>query len=157
VKRLVETEKVDERHAIRILRQNDHDSAGYMHSFFNADWNDATLYDLLINTQKLSPATAVQLVIDSVHSREIQEGIEDGKEKLAELALVRKAEAKLVAILGSDLHHVEIRVEKGAVVLRGAVTSPVLKEECERTVAGLEGVGHVENQLSVTRYYGYGG
>ncbi len=156
VKRLVESEGIDEKHAVRTLQQSDHDSAGYMHSFFNADWNDASLYDLLINTEKLSPATAVQLIIESVHSGEIQEGVEKGKEKLAELALVQKAEAKLVAILGSELPHVEIRAEKGVVFLTGAVTSPVLKEECERTVATLEGVEHVENQLLVTQYYRYG-
>jgi cytidylate kinase len=155
VKRLVESERVDEKHAVRMLRQSDNDSAGYIHSFFNADWNDASLYDLLINTEKLSPATAVQLIIDSVQSREVQEGVEKGKEKLAELALVQKAEAKLVAILGSDLHHVEIRAEKGVVFLRGTVFSPMVKEECERTVAALEGIEHVENQLSVAQYYRY--
>ncbi len=156
VKRLVESERIDEKHAVRMLRQSDLDSAGYIHSFFNADWNDASLYDLLINTQKLSPATAVQLIIDAVHSREIKEEVEKGKEKLAELALVQKAEAKLVPMLGSDLQHVEIRAERGVVFLRGAVTSPVLREECERTLAALEGVEHVENQLSVTQYYRYG-
>jgi cytidylate kinase len=155
VKRLVESERVDEKHAVRMLRQSDHDSAGYIHSFFYADWNDANLYDLLINTEKLSPATAVQMIIDSVHSREIQEEVEKGKDELEELALVQKAEAKLAVLLGSDFHHLEIWAEKGVVFLRGSVTSPVLKEECERTVAALEGVEHVENQLSVGQYYRY--
>ncbi len=156
LKRLVESERIDEKHAVRTLQQSDHDAAGYMLSFFNAALNDATLYDLLINTEKLSPATAIQMIIVSLQSREIQEGVEKGKEKVAELALVQKAEAKLVPILGSDLHHVEIQAEKGVVFLKGAVTSSVLKEECERTVAALEGVERVENQLSVAQYYRYG-
>jgi cytidylate kinase len=155
VKRLAESERIDEKQAVRMLRQSDRDSAGYIQSFFHADWNDAALYDLLINTEKLSLATAVQMIIDSVQSREIREGVERGKEKLVELALVRKAEARLVAVLGSNFRHVEVRSEKGIVFLRGAVTSPVLKEECERTVAALEGVEHVENELSVTQYYPY--
>jgi osmotically-inducible protein OsmY len=50
---------------------------------------------------------------------------------------------------------VEIRAEKGVIFLRGTVTSPVLKEECERRVAALEGVERVENQLSVTEDYRY--
>ena len=152
VKRLMESERIDEKLAVRIFRQSDRDSAGYIQSFFHTDWNDATLYDLLINTEKLLPATAIQLIIDSVHSGEIQEGVEKGKEKLAELVLVQKVEAKLMPIIGSDRHHVEIRVEKGVVLLRGAVTSDMLKEECERAVAALEGVEHVENQLSVAGY-----
>jgi len=82
--------------------------------------------------------------------------VEKGKEKLTELALVQKAEAKLIPILGSDRHHVEVRVEKGVVVLKGVVTSDMLKEECERVVEALEGVEHVENQLAVAQYPAYG-
>jgi len=157
VKRLVESERVDEKQAVRILRQSDRDSAGYIHSFFHADWNDATLYDLLINTERLSPDTAGRMIVDSVHSKKIQEGVEMGKEKLAELALVQKAEAKLVTVLGPDLSQVEIQAERGVIFLRGSVSFPVLKEECERTVAALEGVERVENQLAVVSYYRYGG
>lgn len=156
VKRLVWSKRADEKYAVRMIRQSDQDSAGYIQSFFHADWNDANLYDLLINTENLSQTTAVQLILDSVHSREIQEGVEKGKERLAELALVQKAEAKLISVLGSDLSYVEIRAEKGTVFLRGAVTSDLLKEECERAVAALDEVSHVENQLSVAQYPRYG-
>jgi len=157
VKRLVESERIDKKHAIRTLQQSDLDSAGYIQSFFNADWNDASLYDLLINTEKLSPETAVQLIINSVQSREIQEGVEKGKEELADLALVQKAEAKLITVLGFDPRPVEIRAEKGRVFLRGAVSSDAFKEECERVIGAIEGVEHVENELSVSQYYGYAG
>ena len=156
VKRLVESERIDEKRAARILRRSDHDSAGYVYSFFHADWNDASLYDLIINTEKLSPPSAVQLIIDSIHSGEIQEGVEKGKGKLAELALVQRAKAKLVPILGSDLYHVEIRAEGGILILRGEVASSGLKEDCERRVAALEGIDGVENQLSVAEHYRYG-
>jgi len=149
VKRLVSSQGVDEKYAIPILRQSDQDSAGYIQSSLHADWNDASLYDLLINTQNLSQTTAVQLIIDSVHSREMQEGVEKGKEKLAELALVEKVEAKLVPILGSGLHQLEIRAEKGGIFLKGTVLSSKLlsselKDECERAVTALEGVERVE-------------
>jgi cytidylate kinase len=153
LKRLMEIERLDEKRAIRILRQSDRDSAGFIHSFFHADWNDASLYDLLINTEKLSSATVGQSIIDVVRSREIQEGLERGKEKLEELALVQKAEAELVSVLGSDIQNIELQAEKGVVFLRGSVTSSVLKEECERKVAVLAGVERVENQLMVTQHY----
>ena len=155
VKRLAESARVDEKHAVRLVRRSDHDSAGYIHSFFNADWNDASLYDLMINTERLSPSAALQLILDSTSSGEIKEGEEKGREKLADLALIQKIEAKLVAILGTDLHHVEILAVKGAVILRGAVTSSALKEECGKIVVALEGVKQVDNQLLVSQYYGH--
>jgi cytidylate kinase len=155
VKRLMEKEGIDEKHAARIFRQSDRDSAGYIQSFFHADWNDASLYDLLINTDRLSLATAVQLIIDSVQSREVQEGGEKGGEKLADLALAQKAEAKLITALGYDPRPVEIRAEKGVVFLLGTVSSPTLREKCERVIAAMEGVSHVKNELTVAQYYGY--
>jgi hypothetical protein len=151
----VESERVDEKHAIRTLQQSDHDSAAYIHSFFNADWEDAILYDLLINAEKLSATTAVQLIINSAQSREIQEGVEKAKGDLADLTLVQKAEANLITTLGDDPRPVEIRAEKGVVVLRGTVSSSALKKDCERIIAAMEGVDHVENELSVAQYYQY--
>jgi len=153
VKRLLWSKRGDDKYTVRMLRRIDQDSAGYVQSFFHADWDDASLYDLLINTENLSQTTAVQLILDSVHSREIQEGVEKGKEKLEGLALVQKAEANILPILGTEHHQVEIRLENGKAVLRGVVTSDRLKEECERAVASLEGVGHVENQLSVVPFH----
>ena len=155
VKRLMEKEGIDEKHAVRIFRESDRDSAGYIHSFFHADWNDVSLYDLLINTEKLSAAFAVQLIIDSVQSREVQEGVEKGREKLADLALAQKAEAKLITALGYDPRPVEIRAEKGVVFLLGTVSSSALRERCERVIAGMEGVSHVKNELTVAQQYRY--
>jgi cytidylate kinase len=153
VKRLIWAKKADEKYAAQMLRRFDHDSAGYIQSFFRVNWDDPSLYDLMINTAKLSRAAAVQMIADSLSSREIQEGVEKGKEKAADLVLVRKAETRLMPLLGSDYHHLEIRAEKGVIFLRGTVTSRLLKEECERITAVLEGVKHVENQLSIAKHY----
>jgi cytidylate kinase len=153
VQRLVERERIDEKSAIRKLHQGDHDSAGYIHSFFHADWDDATLYDLLINAEKLSPTTMVDLIVDSSQSTEIQEGVERGRAELDDLALAQKAEAQLIAALGFDPSLVEIRAENGTVILRGSVSSDGLKEKCARVITSMEGVKHVENELTVAQQY----
>jgi len=151
VRRLTESERVDEKHAAGILRRNDHDAFGYIQSFFYVDWNDPSLYDLLINSAKLSVEAAVQLIVDSVHAPEVRGGEIKVQEKLADLALLQKVEARLMDILGVGFRQVEVRAEKGVVVLRGGVVSPAQKEDCERTISGLEGVKRVENHLSVFR------
>ena len=153
LRRLMESEGVDERHAGLMIRQSDHDSSGYIKSFFNADWDDPNLYDLIINTEKLSVKTGMKLIIEAVHSPEIQAGAEKAAEKLADLALVQRAEAKLLETLGDEVWSVEIMAERGVVFLNGAVTSSVNKENCERALAGMEGVEQVKNQLSVIQYY----
>ena len=151
VRRLIESQRVDEKYAAGILRRSDQDSFGYIQSFFCVDWNDPSLYDLLINSAKLSLESAVQLIIDSVRAPEIRGGEEKVQEKLVDLALLQKVEAKLIDLLGVDFRQVEVRAEKGVVVLRGRVVSQVQKEDCERTISGLEGVNRMENHLSVIR------
>jgi cytidylate kinase len=156
VKRLVEKGEMDEKHAARILRQSDQDSSGFIQTFFNVNWDDPNLYDLFLNTKNLSQETAVKVLVDSVQSPEIRKGEEQAQEKLADLALGRKAEAKLLDVLGLDIRHVEVEAGKGIVTLKGSVISIRSKENCERVISGMEGVTTVENYLTVSPYYRYG-
>ena len=156
LRRLMESEGVDEKHAGLMIRQSDHDSSGYIKSLFNADWDDPNFYDLLINTDKLSVQTGAKSIIESVHSPEIQAGAEKAAEKLADLALVQKVEAKLLEISGYEVRRVEVSAEEGIIFLRGEVTSDLNKDNCERVAISFEGVKRVENQLLVVAPYRYG-
>jgi cytidylate kinase len=157
LRRFMEQQKTDEKQATRILRRSDRDSAGFIQSFFDVDWDNAALYDLVINTHKISVDTAVKIILESIRSPEIQEGGKRAEEKLFDIALQQKAEATLLGILGVEIRHVNLQVERGTVILRGAVGSAEEKERCERALAGLERVGRVDNQLFVTEHYRFGG
>lgn len=155
VKRLSEQRWVDESQAHRVLRRSDEDSAGFLRSFFDVDWDDQSLYDLVINTQKLSIESAVEMVLKVMQSPEIKDGEKKAAKKLADLALVQKVEAALLSIVGGNLRQISIQIEDGVVTLSGAVTSGVDQEGCQRAVAGIKGVKRVENQLLVSHYHGY--
>ncbi len=150
LKRLMESERVEEKQAHRMLRQSDQDSAGYIQSFFNAGWDDPNLYDLLINTEKLSVTSALQLITRTASSSEIQDGVGKAAERLADLVLINRAEEKLVELIGERSRFVEIKAQKGVLFLEGSVDSPASKEKCEQTMAGLEGIMGVENKLFIT-------
>ena len=149
LQRLLGSERMEEKQAHWMLRQSDQDSAGYIQSFFNAEWDDPNLYDLLINTDRLSVATAIQLIVRSASSPEIQDGVEEAGERLADLVLATRAEEKLAARMGEKSRFVEIKAEKGVLLLAGQVDSPLSKENCEQALAGLEGIIRVENKLLI--------
>jgi hypothetical protein len=155
IRRIMEKEGMDERQAVRHLRRNDEDSAGFIRSFFNMDWEDSNLYDLVINTQKLSVDTGVDMILESIVSPEIKEGEKRGQEKLADLVLFQKVDSTLMRVIGMGSRDMSIHVEGGVVTLEGTVTSSVNKENCERAVASVEGVKKVNNQLSISFHYGY--
>lgn len=156
VQRLMAQQGGDEKLVARNLRRSDEDSAGFIHSFFEEDWENPNLYDLVINTKKVSITNGRQIILESLKAPEVQEGEKKADEKLADLALFQKVEATILGLLGIDIRHLSIQVEKGVVILRGAVNSETEKEKCERAVAGLEGVHQVDNHLYVTEHYRFG-
>ncbi len=147
----------DEKQALRALRRSDRDSAGFIRSFFDVDWNDPALYDLVINTQKVSVETAVNLILQSIQSPEIREAGKMTRDKLGDLVLMRKVEASLWGVLGIDVRHINLQVENGTIVLRGAVGAAADKEHCQKVISGIEGVKRVDNQLFITEHYRFGG
>jgi len=119
------------------------------------DWDDPGLYDLMINTRHLSAEEAGRMIMEWALSLETKEGGRRNREKLEDLALVRKVEESLQVVLGSGLQHIDITAERGVVSLKGTVISNLLKEDCQNAVACIKGVNRVNNQLSVGEDSGY--
>jgi len=156
IRRIMEQHGVNEKQAFRLLRRSDEDSAGFIQSFFKVDWEDPSLYDLVINTQKLSADTAVMMILEAIQSPEIKEGGKKTERKLADLILLQKVESTLMGLLGMGFTYMNIYVEEGVVTLDGTVTSGPDMANCERAVASIEGVQRVNNHLSVTQVYRFG-
>jgi len=155
LKRILTAEGGDERKAGRILSRSDRDSAGFLRSFFEVDWEDRTLYDLMINTEKLAMETAVKLIVESISSPEIQEGEKASDAKLADLALTQKVEVALMRILGIGFGNVTVLVKGGIVSLSGQVASERLEEDVRRAIKQIEGVKGVNCQFYINaQYYG---
>jgi cytidylate kinase len=155
LRRILAAEGGDEKRASRILSQSDHDSAGFLRSFFEVDWGDQALYDLVINTDKLSAESGVKVIVDSVSSPQIREGEKASETRLAELALTQKVEVVLMRILGIGFGNVTVQVKGGFVSLSGQIASERLKEDALRAIKQIEGVTGVNGQLYVyAQYYG---
>jgi cytidylate kinase len=148
IRRIMDQQGINEKQAFRILRHSDEDSAGFIQSFFKADWEDPSLYDLIINTQKLSVDTAIMMILEAVYSPEIKDGEKKIEEKLADLILFRKVESTLMDLLGMGFKFINIHVEEGVVTLDGSVSSTIDMANCERAVASIEGVQRVNIHLS---------
>lgn len=147
LKRIMEREGHDERNGEKILRRSDRDSAGYIRSFFGADWDNQTLYDMVINTHTISTDTGVKMIINTIDSPEFKESSKEALEKLADLALLQKVEARLIEIPGVNIQ--ASSVEKGVVTLIGTANSDGVKEGCEGAISSLKGVNRVNAEIRV--------
>ncbi len=59
----------DRETATRVLQETDNARRRYVQSNFERDINDPHTYDLIINTEKIAPATAAQLVLRAMLER----------------------------------------------------------------------------------------
>jgi cytidylate kinase len=150
IRRVMNEQGINEKQAFRLLRHSDEDSAGFIQTFFKVDWKDPRLYDLVINTQKLSVDSAVMMILDAVQSPAIKESEKIMEVRLADLILYQIVESVLMGLLGLGYKYISIFVSEGTVTLDGMVTAGTDLTNCERAVAGIEGVQRVNNRLSVT-------
>lgn len=63
IPRIMERLKVDAEEAERQVRQSDRERARYHKHFYGVDWQDPTLYDLMLNTDRLTLDKATELVM----------------------------------------------------------------------------------------------
>jgi cytidylate kinase len=65
---IIKREGVKWREAAHRVRRADEQRAGYLRRFYNVDWLDSSLYDLVICTDKISKEAAVGLIVAAVGS-----------------------------------------------------------------------------------------
>lgn len=67
---LVERERIEEREALARLRASDRARRDYLRRYHQIEWLDPILYDLVINTAKISSSLAAELIVNTY--RELQ-------------------------------------------------------------------------------------
>lgn len=73
VEKLMRTENITQREATQRILASDQARAEYLRRYYGVNWLDPQLYDLVINTGRISIQTAVQLVVMAQVQRVIPE------------------------------------------------------------------------------------
>lgn len=149
--RMMEQNKVGKELAEKMIERSDRDKKSFLRFAFDEDWLNPHLYDLVLNTDKLSVDSAVRMVIDGAKSDGIKACGIDSVRLLGKLALQRKVESVFLET-GVMSTHLFFNVEDSdSVRLFGFVNSPEEKEEIERIVKGIRDVKKVMNEIGVVK------
>jgi len=82
--------------AKKLVAKSDSEQRGFFRFAFHSDWNDLSLYDLVINTEKFSQETAVQAIVDLAGTNEIHSCSQGALEAMERLAKIKAVEAELL-------------------------------------------------------------
>jgi cytidylate kinase len=150
IPRVMARRSVGREEAVELIRKADEGASARIRQFFDETWGNPLLYDLVLNTERVSPDAAVQQIAQLVRQPEFQP-TNTSRAKLRDLSL----EAKVNAVLKTDPETTRLDLtvvaERGHVTLKGLVFSAVAKDSAEKVVRTIAGVQSVENQVRVYR------
>jgi cytidylate kinase len=128
------------------VRRSDAAHANRMNAQFGVTWGDPLLYDMVLNTDRISVDSCVEQILALSRRPEFQETSES-RSILEGLALSARVRAALKANESTNDVDVHVESREGRVTLTGIVVNDREKNETERVATAVAGAGKVDNQL----------
>jgi cytidylate kinase len=134
--------------ARREIKRNDAAHNGTMQRMFGIDWEDPSLYAIVLNTARVPIADCVDQVA-SLAATKAFEPTERSRAALGDLLIAARARMALERAFGprSLGHGLEVEVRDGHVVLTGAATDTRVITDAIRLLQDIEGVRGVESKV----------
>jgi cytidylate kinase len=128
------------------IRRSDHAHATRMHQQFGVTWGDPVLYDLVLNTDRLSVHSCVEQIRQLTTRPEFQDS-EESRKLLANMTLAARVRAALKSNEPTEDVNITIEARNGHVLLSGIVLNPAEKNAVEAFTSQVAGVSDVESKL----------
>ncbi len=156
VERFAEREWIDPDMARSLIRRSDHQRGGFIHFYFDRDWQDPNNYDLVFNTSRLSEATIVESVIATTREPSFKESDKSGAAIIDSVILSKKIETALLnSPVLEDYRPFTIEIDKGMVSISGYIITEAQKNAAIDIVKSVKGVNSVEENIQVVDYKAY--
>jgi cytidylate kinase len=142
----------DKKAARNEIERNDAVHKSALKEAFGADREDARLYDMVLNTERLSIETCAKLVCDLAESPDFHE-TDASRAILDDKVLEAHMRVKLGErfTVGMGVSGIQATANGGKVVLKGIAIHPTLAAEAGEIVGAIPGVKDVQNRIEIVR------
>ena len=135
--------------AEKLVRKSDHEQKAFFRFAFHMDREDETLYDIVVNTEKLSAESATKLVIEAAKLQEINTCSLTALDAMERLSQLKKVEAELLKNnINLATLHLEVP-EKGVVEINGLAYTLSDRNRIIEIVKGIPGISEVKPEIVV--------
>jgi len=152
VEKFAEREWIDPDLAHEFIRKSDHQRAGFIHFYFDRNWNDPLGYDIVYNTSVLSEAAIVDSIVAAARDPKLKNAEESSLRVLDDIILAKKIETELLRSGKIESVHLKIMPHNGTVHLSGHLHSDAEMEEAITIANSVPGVVKVVNDLHVVNF-----
>jgi cytidylate kinase len=155
VEKFAEREWIDPDLAHEFIRKSDHQRAGFIHFYFDRNWNDPLGYDLIFNTSILSESAIIDCIVAATKDPKLKEAEEGAAGHIDDIILAKKIETELLRSGRIESLHLKIVSYGGKVLMKGHVHSEEELSEAVRIAKSIPGVQSVKNDLNVVSFKSY--
>jgi len=131
-----------------IVRQSDRDRAARVKFLYQVGWDNALLYDLVLNTERLAVTEGVRMIQHALQNQRFQ-ATSESRAQVKDLSLTASAKAALLADPRTGQLVLSLTCEKGYLSVGGKVEREELRQVVEEIVRAIPGVTGVENATVV--------
>ncbi len=131
-------EAVNPRAVTDMVRRDDAERLGRMRYLYEADLNDPSLYDLVLNTEKLSTETTVELIAVAARRADFAT-TEAGRQIVADRALGSRVQVALATNPETRKYQITVEAQRGVVTVAGTAALD-RAAEVARSVGGVRDV-----------------
>ena len=128
------------------IRRSDNAHTTRMHQQFGVTWGDPLLYDLVLNTDRLTVPTCVEMIRQLCNRPEFQE-TQASRQLLANLTLSTHVRAALKGDESTEQVNITIDSDNGRVILSGIVLNDKEREAVSQVVTKVAGVSGIDDRL----------
>jgi cytidylate kinase len=139
---------IDERKAIAYIEKVDRERERWVRFLYNAQWQDPSLYDLVVNLEQLSIEEACDIVCGMIGFERFA-WTDDSRRKVADMALASLVIAELARDERTRGSALDVSCSSGIVTIRGIVRLREVYALVPRIARGVPGVVDVRCQISL--------
>jgi cytidylate kinase len=149
LERIMDVHSVSREVAEKLMEKSDHEREGFLRYAFHMDANDPSLYDLVINTEKMGTDGAEELIMEAARSQKMKECSITALGAMERLSLGKKIQAELLR-KDFDLTLLNLEVaDKGMVHIRGLTRTEDKEQRLVEVVRNVPGVHDVKSEIMV--------
>jgi cytidylate kinase len=153
----VRAQRVQQQHglteeaAIDYVRRTDRERGARVRFLYHVDWDDALLYDLVLNTERGTVDEGARLVREALAAERFQSP-GGWRQSVLDRSLVAQAEAALLADPSTRGRPIVVTCTNGTIILSGNVDAEQVWMTAQDAVAKIPGVSGVRNEIVVPGY-----
>lgn len=155
VEKFAEREWIDPDLARDLIRKSDHQRGGFIHFYFDRNWQDPLGYDLVCNTSRLAAGAVVDCIVAAVKDPRLKAAEADAMEMLEDITVSKRAETEILKSGLLQGVHFKISAQNGVVLLSGHVHTEEERRTAIKIIGKVKGVRRIEDTLQVLTYKPY--